>query len=52
MATLFERIDEHHRRWIARQSMFFVATAPLSGDGHVNLRARSLDGLPALGDWS
>ncbi len=37
MATLFERIDDNHRRWIAKQSMFFVATAPLTGDGHVNL---------------
>src|SRR4051794_9057922 len=37
MATLFERIDEHHRRWIAEQSMFFVASAPLSDDGHVNI---------------
>ena len=37
MATLFERIDDNHRRWIAKQSMFFVATAPLDGDGHVNV---------------
>ena len=25
------------RDWIARQSLFFVGTAPLGGDGHVNL---------------
>jgi predicted pyridoxine 5'-phosphate oxidase superfamily flavin-nucleotide-binding protein len=37
MARVYERIDEHHRDWIARQSMFFVASAPLSGDGHVNV---------------
>ncbi len=37
MANLFERIDDHHRGWIAKQSMFFVATAPLTQDGHVNL---------------
>ena len=37
MATLFDAITEHHREWIARQSMFFVATAPLSADGHVNV---------------
>jgi Pyridoxamine 5'-phosphate oxidase len=37
MAKLFARIDDHLRAWIARQSMFFVATAPLSEDGHVNL---------------
>src|SRR5919198_6696524 len=37
MATLFERIEDHHRDWIARQALFFVATAPLSADGHVNV---------------
>lgn len=37
MARVYDRIDEHHRAWIARQSMFFVATAPLAGDGHVNV---------------
>src|ERR671931_238297 len=37
MATLFERIEDHHRDWIARQALFFVSTAPLSADGHVNL---------------
>src|SRR6266496_3080449 len=37
MAKLFDRIDDHLRDWIGRQSMFFVATAPLAQDGHVNL---------------
>ena len=37
MGRIYERIDEHHREWIARQSMFFVATAPLAADGHVNV---------------
>ena len=37
MGKVFERIDERQREWIARQSMFFVGTAPLSGDGHVNV---------------
>ena len=37
MGRVYDRIDDHHRAWIARQSMFFVATAPLSGDGHVNV---------------
>jgi hypothetical protein len=37
MATIFDAITEHHRAWIARQPMFFVATAPLSADGHVNV---------------
>jgi predicted pyridoxine 5'-phosphate oxidase superfamily flavin-nucleotide-binding protein len=37
MATVFDAITEHHREWIARQPMFFVATAPLSPEGHVNV---------------
>ena len=37
MADVFEAIEDHLAAWIARQPMFFVATAPLSGDGHVNV---------------
>jgi hypothetical protein len=37
MAKTFDEIGEHLRDWISRQSMFFVATAPLSGEGHVNV---------------
>jgi Pyridoxamine 5'-phosphate oxidase len=37
MGRVYERIDEHQRAWIARQAMFFVGTAPLAGDGHVNV---------------
>lgn len=37
MAKLFDRIDDHMQGWIGRQSMFFVGTAPLAGDGHVNV---------------
>jgi hypothetical protein len=37
MARVYDRIDEHHRAWIGRQPMFFVASAPLAEDGHVNV---------------
>ncbi len=37
MGRTYERIDERWRDWIARQPMFFVATAPLAADGHVNV---------------
>lgn len=37
MGTVFEGIDERLRGWIAAQPLFFVATAPLAGDGHVNV---------------
>ena len=37
MGQLYERIDERWREWIAQQPMFFVGSAPLAGDGHVNI---------------
>lgn len=37
MAKVFEEIDEQLREWIGRQRLFFVGTAPLAGDGHVNV---------------
>src|ERR671927_1414753 len=37
MANVFEEITDHLRGWVQRQAMFFVATAPLAGDGHVNV---------------
>jgi Pyridoxamine 5'-phosphate oxidase len=37
VGKIFEGIDERLERWIAAQPMFFVGTAPLDGDGHVNV---------------
>jgi hypothetical protein len=37
MATVYDAIDDRLAAWIAAQPMFFVATAPLSADGHVNV---------------
>lgn len=37
MGKLFERIDDKMRAWISEQALFFVGTAPLSADGHVNV---------------
>ena len=37
MARVYDEITDHLRDWVGRQSMFFVATAPLAGDGHVNV---------------
>ena len=37
VARTFDEIDEQLRGWIERQPMFFVGTAPLSADGHVNV---------------
>ena len=37
MGEVYDRIDDHLAAWIARQPMFFVGSAPLSADGHVNV---------------
>lgn len=37
MGKIHERIEDHQRAWIARQPLFFVGTAPLDADGHVNV---------------
>jgi hypothetical protein len=37
MGRVYDEIDDHLRDWIARRSLFFVGTAPLDGDGHVNV---------------
>ena len=36
MGRTYDRLDDRLRRWMERQPVFFVATAPLSGAGHVN----------------
>jgi hypothetical protein len=50
MAKVFEELDDHLRAWIARQSLFFVATAPLDPDGHVNVSPKGpIGALAELG---
>ena len=44
MATVYERIEPRLARWIARQPVFFVGTAPLHGDGMVNVSPKGLRG--------
>lgn len=48
MAELFDEITERLRAFITAQQMFFVASAPLSADGHVNLSPKGLDSLRIL----
>lgn len=45
MGKVFDEIDESLAAWIGEQRLFFVATAPLSADGHVNVSPRGLDVL-------
>jgi predicted pyridoxine 5'-phosphate oxidase superfamily flavin-nucleotide-binding protein len=50
MAKVFDAIDDRLREWIARQPVFFVGTAPLAGDGHVNVSPKGPGGsLRVLG---
>ena len=37
MGKVFDGIDERLSQWIAAQALFFVASAPLAADGHVNV---------------
>jgi len=51
VAKVFERIDEHLREWIGRQRLYFVGTAPLAADGHVNVSPKGpIDTLRVLDD--
>ncbi|MGB5622412.1 MAG: pyridoxamine 5'-phosphate oxidase family protein [Gammaproteobacteria bacterium] len=36
MGKVYEAIDEKLATWVAGQHVFFVATAPLGADGHIN----------------
>ena len=49
MGKIFDVIDEQLERWIFRQSMFFVGSAPLDADGHVNVSPKGpIDSLRVL----
>ena len=37
MGRIYDSIDDHQRAWIAKQSMFFVGTAPGGDGGHINV---------------
>jgi hypothetical protein len=44
----YDEISPKLREFISRQRMFFVATAPLSGDGHINVSPKGYDTLRVL----
>jgi hypothetical protein len=49
MARTYPAITDELRAFIAAQHVFFVASAPLAADGHVNLSPKGLDSLRVLG---
>ena len=49
MSELHDNIDSEIANWIAKQRVFFVATAPLAVDGHVNVSPKGGDAFRVLG---
>ena len=50
MGQLHESIKPAHKEFIEKQHIFFVATAPLSKDGRVNLSPKGLDCFRVLSE--
>ncbi|MDX1995961.1 MAG: pyridoxamine 5'-phosphate oxidase family protein [bacterium] len=48
MGKLYDAITDDLQTFIQNQHLFFVATAPLSPDGHVNLSPKGLDSFRIL----
>lgn len=49
MANVLPEITAPVRKFIEEQAVFFAGSAPLSGDGHVNLSPKGLDTFRVLG---
>lgn len=49
MGKDYTEIDERIQQWMSRQSLFFVASAPLSADGLVNVSPKGGDTLRVTG---
>jgi hypothetical protein len=48
MGKIYESISPEHQAFIVSQPLFFVASAPLSAAGHVNLSPKGLDSLRVI----
>jgi len=49
VGKLYEEITPEIVGWIQEQHLFFVSTAPLSGDGHINCSPKGLNAFRILG---
>jgi hypothetical protein len=49
MGKTYDGITPEIEAWTRKQALFFVGTAPLAGDGHVNVSPKGLDSLRILG---
>lgn len=52
MGRTYDRIDDSLAAWMRAQPLWFVATAPLAVDGHVNVSPRGHDSFSVLGPRS
>jgi hypothetical protein len=52
MSKQLEQITPDLAEWISQQKVFFVATAPLTADGHVNCSPKGGDTFKVLGPLS
>lgn len=50
MGKIYDRLDSTLTDFIKKQKMFFVASAPLSADGHVNMSPKGLDSFKIIDD--
>jgi Pyridoxamine 5'-phosphate oxidase len=48
MATVYDEIDGKLRAWLLAQPVYFVATAPLAVNGHVNVSPKGMEGTFAV----
>ena len=48
MAKCYQAITPEIRAWIENQDMFFVSTAPLTTDGHINCSPKGGDSFRVL----
>ncbi len=48
MGKIYTELDERLTAFLAAQRIFFVSTAPLAADGHINLSPKGLDSFRIL----
>lgn len=50
MGKVYDTIDANIAGWIAQQKMFFVSTAPLAANGHINCSPKGSDTFRVLNE--
>ncbi|ORX89606.1 hypothetical protein K493DRAFT_232930 [Basidiobolus meristosporus CBS 931.73] len=48
MVTFYNEISNSHQNWIKKQKIYFVASAPLASDGHVNVSPKGYDSFRVI----